>query len=84
MAAALQALKAQQALAGCRRLLDGCARDLAQRALLRARLCLAHLQEASVQDSPRWRDRAAWYVACASLATGLTSAAGGAGATDQP
>ena len=56
----------------------------AQRALLRARLCLAHLQEASVQDSPRWRDRAAWYVACASLATGLTSAAGGAGAPDQP
>jgi hypothetical protein len=28
----------------------------AQRALLRARLCLAHLQEASVQDGQRWRD----------------------------
>jgi aminoglycoside phosphotransferase family enzyme len=56
----------------------------AQRALLRARLCLAHLQEASVQDSPRWRDRAAWYVACACLATGLTGAAGGAVAQDQP
>jgi hypothetical protein len=52
--------------------------------LLRARLCLAHLQEASVQDSPRWRDRAAWYVACACLATGVTGAAGGAGALDQP
>jgi uncharacterized protein len=56
----------------------------AQRALLRARLCLAHLQEASVQDSPRWRDRAAWYVACACLATGMTGAAGGAVAPDQP
>jgi hypothetical protein len=43
----------------------------AQRALLRARLCLAHLQEASVQDGQRWRDQAAWYVACACLATGV-------------
>jgi aminoglycoside phosphotransferase family enzyme len=56
----------------------------AQRALLRARLCLAHLQEASIQDGQRWRDQAAWYVACASLATGLTGAAGAAGAPDQP
>jgi aminoglycoside phosphotransferase family enzyme len=56
----------------------------AQRALLRARLCLAHLQEASVQESPRWRTLAAWYVACACLATGVTGAAGGAGAPDQP
>jgi aminoglycoside phosphotransferase family enzyme len=56
----------------------------AQRALLRARLCLAHLQEASIQDGQRWRDQAAWYVACACLATGLTGAAGAAVAPVQP
>ena len=42
----------------------------AQRALLRARLCLAHLPEAPGLDGERWRAKAAWYVECAGLACG--------------
>jgi len=48
----------------------------AQRALLRARLCLAHLHEASVRDGQRWRALAAWYIECAGLATGAAVAKG--------
>ena len=43
----------------------------AQRALLRARLCLAHLPEVPGLDGERWRAKAAWYVECAGLACGL-------------
>ena len=56
----------------------------AQRALLRARLCLAHLHEANVQDGQRWRSMAAWYIECAGLATGVTGAAAGAVAPCRP
>ena len=40
----------------------------AQRALLRARLSLAHLLDRPAHEAPRWRDLAAWYVDCATLA----------------
>ena len=40
----------------------------AQRALLRARVALAHLQDHPVRDGQRWRALAAWYVDCAGLA----------------
>ena len=40
----------------------------AQRALLRARLSLAHLQDRPPEEGPRWRQLAAWYVDCAALA----------------
>ena len=43
----------------------------AQRALLRARLALAHLQESPVRDGERWRSWACWYLGCAVLATGV-------------
>lgn len=40
----------------------------AQRALLRARLSLAHLQDRPTEEGPRWRRLAAWYVDCAAQA----------------
>ena len=40
----------------------------AQRALLRARLSLAHLQDRPLEEGSRWRQLAAWYVDCAALA----------------
>ena len=43
----------------------------AQRALLRARLALAHLQESPIRDGERWRSWAFWYLGCAVLATGV-------------
>ena len=43
----------------------------AQRALLRAKLALAHLQESPVRDGQRWRAWARWYLGCAVLATGV-------------
>lgn len=43
----------------------------AQRALLRAKLALAHLQESPVRDGQRWRSWACWYLGCAGLATGV-------------
>jgi aminoglycoside phosphotransferase family enzyme len=42
----------------------------AQRALLQARLALAHLQETPVRDGRPWRALAAWYVECARQASG--------------
>ena len=42
----------------------------AQRALLQARLALAHLQEMPVRDGRPWRALAAWYVECARQAGG--------------
>ena len=50
----------------------------AQRALLRARLSLAHLQETPVRDGRHWRALAAWYVECAGLATGVLAGPGAA------
>lgn len=45
----------------------------AQRALLRARLALAHLQESPIRDGQRWRSWARWYLGCAVLATAVHS-----------
>jgi aminoglycoside phosphotransferase family enzyme len=43
----------------------------AQRALLRARLAVAHLLDTPVRDPERWRPMAVWYLAAAESALGL-------------